>query len=110
MRRPRARQPPRWRALLVSACLLLLAPAVHALDLWTAWHYALQRDPSYAAAQASSAADQHLIAQARAELLPQIHANAGLEHQDRRNLRDLRSEERRVGKSGGIGGRRVVTS
>ncbi|HLS21466.1 MAG TPA: TolC family outer membrane protein [Paenalcaligenes sp.] len=89
MRRPCARQQPRWRALLISVCLLLLAPTVHALDLWTAWHYALQHNPSYAAAQASSAADQHLIAQARAELLPQIHANAGLEHQDRRNLRDF---------------------
>ncbi len=75
--------------IILGLYLSTLGLRVHALDLWTAWQFAQQRDPIYAAAQASSAADQHLIAQARAQLLPQIYANAGLEHHDRRNVKNF---------------------
>jgi len=75
--------------LLVGLLFGGLAPAAYALDLWAAWQLALQRDPIYAGAQASSAADQHLIAQARAQLLPHIYATAAIDHHDRRQVKDL---------------------
>lgn len=85
----RAWHEPWWLSLCLGALIYLFPVSSQALDLWTAWHYAQQRDPQYAAAQAGSAADQHLIEQARADLLPHIHANAGLEQHDRRNVKDF---------------------
>src|SRR5690625_5078141 len=67
---------------------LLAAPSL-AIDLWTTWEFAQARDPIYATAQAGSAADQQLIAQARAQLLPHIYATANLDQHDRRRTRDL---------------------
>ncbi|HLR82217.1 MAG TPA: TolC family outer membrane protein [Paenalcaligenes sp.] len=75
--------------MLLGGVLCLFAATAQALDLWTAWRFAQERDPIYATAQASSAADQHLIGQARAQLLPHIHASAGVDHHDRRNAKDF---------------------
>src|SRR5690625_5184132 len=84
--------------ILLGLLLSVIGAQAQALDLWTAWQFAQERDPIYATAQASRAADQQLIGQARAQLLPHIHASAGVDHHDRRNAKDPRSEERRVGK------------
>src|SRR5690625_32424 len=75
--------------ILLGLLLSVIGAQAQALDLWTAWQFAQERDPIYATAQASRAADQHLIGQARAQLLPHIHASAGVDHHDRRNAKDL---------------------
>lgn len=74
---------------LLGVFLSILGAQAHALDLWTAWQFAQQRDPIYATTQASTAADQYLVGQARAQLLPHIHASAGIDHHDRRNVKDF---------------------
>jgi len=74
---------------LFSLMAALLAAPSQAIDLWTTWEFAQARDPIYATAQAGSAADQQLIAQARAQLLPHIYATANLDQHDRRRTRDL---------------------
>ncbi|NYT37601.1 hypothetical protein ERD78_10595 [Allopusillimonas soli] len=76
-------------ALLVAACAL---PA-HGQDLLQVWHKALQRDPAYAASGAARAADQELIPQARALLLPYISADATGEAIDRRRTSTLRNRQ-----------------
>lgn len=59
------------------------------LDLWQAWQKALQRDPIYAARQAAQRADQEVIPQARAGLLPQVTANALAQTEDTRRASTL---------------------
>src|SRR5690625_7984299 len=75
--------------ILLGLLLSVIGAQAQALDLWTAWQFAQERDPIYATAQPSRAADQHLIGQARAQLLPHIHASAGVDHHDPRNAKDL---------------------
>ena len=61
-----------WRHRLAGAAVLIwacVAPA-QALNLAQAWQLALQRDPAYAAVQAARQADQEVVPQARARLLP----------------------------------------
>lgn len=53
------------------------------------WQAALQRDPTYAAARAQRDADQERIPQARAQLLPQISAQASVQSEDARRAHDL---------------------
>src|SRR5690625_4179226 len=81
----------RWFLILFASLTIVLPMKVYALDLWAAWQLAQTRDPIYAAAQASKEADQQLIAQARAQLLPHIYASAGVQHADRRNVKNFGS-------------------
>src|SRR5690606_13172669 len=62
---------------------------VNAQDLLQVWQSALQRDPGYAAAQSARDADQELVPQARAQLLPSIEAQAGTYAQDARHASKL---------------------
>lgn len=90
-----------WRHHTAGAAVLVLAsiaPA-QALDLIQAWQLALQRDPAYAATQAARQADQEIVPQARAQLLPYIVASAGAEIDNtrrRRDLSDSRSHQRAI--------------
>lgn len=72
----------------ISFCAAF-AQATPALDLWQAWQLAQQRDPIYAAQQASTQANQELITQARAQLLPAIDAVASVQHNDSRRASRL---------------------
>ena len=58
-------------------------------DLADVWQRALQRDPAYAAIQAARQADQEVVPQARAQLLPYLAASAGVEIDNTRRRRDL---------------------
>ena len=88
-----------WRNRFAGVALLTLATATPALgqDLAEVWHLALQRDPAYASIQAGREAEQEVVPQARARLLPYIMANAGAEVDNSRrsrNLSDSRSQQR----------------
>src|SRR5690625_1073907 len=90
-----------WRHRLAGAAVLILAcvtPA-QALNLAQAWQLALQRDPAYAAVQAARQADQEVVPQARARLLPYLVASAGAEIDNTRrrsNLSDSRTHQRAI--------------
>ena len=79
-----------WCARVAFALALLtsLAPS-HAQDLLQVWNLALQRDPLYAGARAGRNADQELVPQARAQLLPYVQADAGGDINNARRLRGL---------------------
>ena len=80
-----------WRHRLAGAAVLILAcvtPA-QALNLAQAWQLALQRDPAYAAVQAARQADQEVVPQARARLLPYLVASAGAEIDNTRRRSNL---------------------
>lgn len=66
-----------------------VSQASPAIDLWQAWQLALQRDPIYAAQQASTQATQEHINQAKAQLLPSLEAVAGVVHNDSRRASGL---------------------
>jgi len=57
---------------------------VQARGLAEVWRAALQREPVYAAARAQRDADQELVPQARAQLLPRVAAQAGVQGSDTR--------------------------
>lgn len=79
-----------WAPSLIA--LALLGSPAHAQqrqDLQQVWDAALQRDPAYAAARAQRNADQEIVPQARAKLLPYISASAGGEIDNTRRLQDL---------------------
>lgn len=79
-----------WAPSLIA--LTLLGSPAHAQprqDLQQVWNAALQRDPAYAAARAQRNADQEIVPQARAKLLPYISASAGGEIDNTRRLQDL---------------------
>src|SRR5690606_18931841 len=79
-----------WRAKLGFALLMASSAAPgYAQDLLQIWQMALQRDPIYAASRAGRDADQEIIPQARAQLLPFITANAVAEVDDARRLQGL---------------------
>lgn len=88
-----------WRHHIAKAAILMLASTKLAWsqDLIDVWQLALQRDPSYAAIQAARQADQEVVPQARALLLPYITASAGAEVDNsrrRRNLSDSQTHQR----------------
>lgn len=60
-----------------------------AQDLARIWELALERDPGYAAIRHQRQADQEIVPQARARLLPQISAHAGAEATESRRRRSL---------------------
>ena len=82
-------QPPRLKHALASLILALATPLASAQDLLQVWQSALQRDPSYAAAQSARNAEQERIPQARAQLLPSLEAQAGTYAQDKRHASKL---------------------
>ena len=82
-------QPLRLKHALATFCLALAIPLANAQDLLQVWQAALQRDPSYAAAQSARNADQEFVPQARAQLLPSIEAQAGTYAQDKRRAKEL---------------------
>src|SRR5699024_10748986 len=63
--------------------------AASSLDLWQAWQSAQHSDPLYAAQQAQTLASQEQIAQARAQLLPEIDAVTSLQRNDTRRASRL---------------------
>ncbi|CAM5465742.1 TolC family outer membrane protein [Eoetvoesiella caeni] len=76
--------------------LALLGSPAHAQqrqNLQQVWDAALQRDPAYAAARAQRNADQEIVPQARAKLLPYISASAAGEVDTNRELRGLSQGE-----------------
>ncbi|MEZ2720231.1 TolC family outer membrane protein [Paenalcaligenes hominis] len=78
---------------LLSSVVLCFATAATAaassLDLWQAWQSAQHSDPLYAAQQAQTLASQEQIAQARAQLLPEIDAVTSLQRNDTRRASRL---------------------
>jgi protease secretion system outer membrane protein len=66
----------------VCACVLMLAGPVRAVDLLEAYRLATAGDAQYLAAQATAAAAQEALPQARAGLLPQISASASRSQND----------------------------
>src|SRR5690554_389753 len=84
----------------VAALLLVCtgwAPAF-AQDLLQIWSAAVQRDPLYAAAQASRNADQERVPQARAQLMPWVTADTAAEIEDVRRTSNLgHAQTRRSG-------------
>src|SRR5690606_22081827 len=62
---------------------------VHAQDLLQIWQAALQRDPIHAATRSARSADQQLVPQARAQLMPRISAAASGEVTDLRRISGL---------------------
>lgn len=88
-----------WRNRIIGVATLALATTTYAWgqDLADVWQLALQRDPAYASIQAGRDADQEIVPQARARLLPYIMANAGAELDNSRrraNLSDSRTQQR----------------
>ena len=84
-----------WLAGLILAVALSGATGpVHAQDLLETWQLALQRDPLYAASGAGRNADQELVPQAKAQLLPYVSLNAIGQQREARRLRQL---DQRVG-------------
>lgn len=82
----------RWRAKLGFALLMAFSASPgYTQDLLQIWQMALQRDPIYAASRAGRDADQEIVPQARAQLLPYITANAVAEVDDARRLQGLNS-------------------
>src|SRR5690625_4335880 len=76
----------------IAAAAILVLSSIQlawSQDLIDVWHLALQRDPSYAAIQAGRQADQEIVPQARARLLPYVTASAGAELDNTRRTRDL---------------------
>lgn len=70
--------------------LALAAPAgAQIYNLADVWQLALQRDPSYTAAGFARDAEQEIVPQARAQLLPYITASAGAEVDNTRRRRTL---------------------
>lgn len=82
-------QPLRLKHALALFTLALAVPLANAQDLLQIWQSALQRDPTYAAAQSARNAEQERVPQARAQLLPQIQAQAGTYAQDKRHASEL---------------------
>lgn len=80
-----------WRHRIAGAAILTLAGITHAWaqDLIDIWQLALQNDPTYASIQAGRQADQEVVPQARALLLPYVAAAAGAEIDNTRRRRDL---------------------
>ncbi|NYT65592.1 TolC family outer membrane protein [Alcaligenaceae bacterium] len=79
-----------WSARLGGAVILALATTpLYAQDLLDIWQLALERDPIYAASQASRDAEQEALPQARAQLLPYISASATGEVNDTRRRSSL---------------------
>lgn len=79
-----------WVPSLIALALLgSPAHAQHRQNLQQVWDAALQRDPAYAAARAQRNADQEIVPQARAKLLPYISASAAGEVDTNRELRGL---------------------
>lgn len=80
-----------WRNRIAGTAMLMLAamPPAWAQDLADIWQLALQRDPVYASVQAARDADQEVVPQARARLLPYILASAGAEVDNTRRRRTL---------------------
>ncbi len=90
-----------WAPARAAAALLILctpwAPAF-GQDLLHIWNAAVQRDPVYAAAQASRNADQERVPQARAQLMPWITADTAAEIEDVRRTSNLsHAQTRRTG-------------
>ncbi|HEY9573768.1 MAG TPA: TolC family protein, partial [Pusillimonas sp.] len=85
----------RWPVQLVLT-LLLATAALPSLgqDLLQIWQMAQQRDPIYAASRAGRVADQEIVPQARAQLLPYISADAVAEVDDARRLQGLNESAR----------------
>lgn len=77
----------RWATLAVGA--LWVVPAGAAQDLFSVWQQAEQHNAQYAADLAATQADQEAVAQARANLLPTLNAEASLSSSDRRAVRNL---------------------
>lgn len=83
-----------WVPSLIALALLgSPAHAQHRQNLQQVWDAALQRDPAYAAARAQRNADQEIVPQARAKLLPYISASAAGEVDTNRELRGLSQGE-----------------
>src|SRR3546814_1131216 len=85
----------RWPVQL-ELTLLLATAALPSLgqDLLQIWQMAQQRDPIYAASRAGRVADQEIVPQARAQLLPYISADAVAEVDDARRLQGLNESAR----------------
>ena len=77
------------RQLLIALALCVGASVANARDLLDIWRLALERDPIYAASGYARAADQEMIPQARARMLPYATANAGANLDNTRRTRDL---------------------
>ncbi len=74
----------------VLACLLTIASLpTYGQDLLDVWQLALQRDPIYAANRAARDAEQEIVPQARARLLPYVSADAVAEVENARRLEGL---------------------
>lgn len=86
-----------WRNRIAGVAILTLATTAPAAsqDLADIWHLALQHDPSYASIQAGRDAEQEVVPQARARLLPYITASAGAEVDNTRRRRDLSDSQTR---------------
>ncbi|NLY26133.1 MAG: TolC family outer membrane protein [Alcaligenaceae bacterium] len=65
------------------------APGIGTLNLLQAWNKALVRDPIYSASQAFTSAEQEVVPQARARLLPYVQGNALGEIDDNRRVGTL---------------------
>jgi outer membrane protein len=78
----------RARVALALALLSGFAPS-YGQDLLQVWQLAQQRDPLYAAARASRNADQEIVPQARAQLLPYVQANVLGDLNDSRRVSGL---------------------
>src|SRR5690554_7671019 len=86
-----------WRNRIAGVAILTLATTAPAAsqDLADIWQLALQHDPSYASIQAGRDAEQEVVPQARARLLPYITASAGAEVDNTRRRRDLSDSQTR---------------
>lgn len=80
--------------LALALFLAVCAAPSQAQDLLDIWQMALQRDPIYAASRAGRNAEQEVVPQARAQLLPYITADAVAEVDDTRRLRTLNNSNR----------------
>jgi len=83
-----------WSRTLPAFLLAAGVLPAHAQDLLQVWEKALQRDPIYAAARYSRNADQELVPQARARLLPYVTAEAGAGMDDTRRASNLGDSSR----------------
>ncbi|WP_336580133.1 TolC family outer membrane protein [Alcaligenes sp. CHO6] len=78
---------------LALCSLLALSSTAQAQDLLQAWNQALAREPQFGAAQALRQADQELVPQSRAQLLPHISAIGTAELQERRQTGQLSNQQ-----------------
>lgn len=79
-------------AIRLQLCILafgVLGGAAQAQDLLQIWNQALAREPQFGASQAARQADQELVPQSRAKLLPQVTATGTAEWQERRQTSQL---------------------